>query len=58
MTFQEWLADFLNPAHILTEGIYNIFFEIIATWVFVRFAFKNLVKRQVAEELKKRGIED
>jgi hypothetical protein len=54
MTFNEWLADLLDPAHILTEGIYNIFFEIIATIIFVKLTLRKLIQRGVEKELERR----
>ena len=53
MTFEEWWLDFINPQHLLTEGIYNVVFEIIATYIFVRFSLKMLLRK----ELKKYGID-
>lgn len=53
MTFQEWLQDLVSPEHLLTETIYNVTFEIIATWVFVRLSLKKILKK----ELKKHGID-
>jgi hypothetical protein len=53
MTFNEWLWDLVNPANLLTESIYNIIFEVVATWIFVRFAMKKIIKK----ELKKYDIE-
>jgi hypothetical protein len=52
MTFQEWLSDLIAPEHLLTETIYNVTFEIIATVVFVKLSLKKILKK----ELKKHGI--
>lgn len=49
MSFQEWLQDLVSPEHLLTETIYNITFEIVATWVFVRLSLKKLIKRELSK---------
>jgi hypothetical protein len=52
MTLQEWWLDLINPQHLLTEGLYNVVFEIIATVIFVRVSLKKLLRK----ELEKYGI--
>jgi hypothetical protein len=49
MTFQEWFAQLTDPIALLTETIYNLLFEIVATYVFVRL----YMKRHVANEVKR-----
>jgi hypothetical protein len=57
MTFQEWFAQLTDPLSLLTETIYNLLFEIAATYVFVRLYMKkhvaNEVKRLLEEEKEK-----
>jgi hypothetical protein len=49
MTFQEWFAQLTDPLSLITETIYNLIFEILATYVFVRL----YMKKQVAAQVKK-----
>jgi len=59
MTFQEWFAQLTDPLSLLTETIYNLIFEIGATYVFVRLYMKkhvaNEVKRLLEEEKEKKN---
>ena len=49
MTFQEWFAQLIDPLSLITETIYNLIFEILATYVFVRL----YMKKHIANEVKK-----
>jgi hypothetical protein len=49
MTFQEWFAQLTDPLSLITETIYNLIFEILATYVFVRL----YMKKHIANEVKK-----
>jgi hypothetical protein len=53
MTIEQWWLDFSNPLHLLTEGIYNIGFEILATIVFVTLSLKPIVTKIVRKELER-----
>jgi len=52
MTIEQWWADLIDPTHLLTEGIYNILFELIATYIFVRLALKKIVRNIIEEQNK------
>lgn len=50
----QWLLDLLNPINLLTETIYNVTFELVATYLFVRYAMKSIVKKMIEEEKNKK----
>jgi hypothetical protein len=47
MTFQEWFMQLIDPLSLVTETIYNLLFEIAATYVFVRLYMKKHVQAEV-----------
>jgi hypothetical protein len=52
MTIEQWWMDLIDPTHLLTEGIYNVLFELVATYIFVRFALKGMVRKLIEEQNK------
>lgn len=53
MTTEQWWASLIDPTNLLTESIYNIMFELIATYVFVRLSLKKIVRKIIEEQNKK-----
>ena len=45
----DWLKSLLDPESLLIETIYNLSFELIATYIFVRFALKKIVTKIIKE---------
>lgn len=56
MTFTAWLLSLVDPLSLITETIYNITFELIATWFFVKFAMKKHVTKQIYKEIERLGL--
>lgn len=52
MTIEQWWASLVDPTNLLTESIYNITFELIATYVFVRLSLKKIVRKIIEEQNK------
>jgi hypothetical protein len=52
MTIEQWWMDLIDPTHLLTESIYNVLFELIATYIFVRLALKKIVRKIIEEQSK------
>jgi hypothetical protein len=50
MTFEQWWLDLLDPINLVTESVYNLIFELIATYIFVRLALKKIVKNILEEQ--------
>jgi len=48
----EWIKNLLDPANLLTETIYNVTFEILATYVFVRISLGKILDKKIKEYLK------
>jgi hypothetical protein len=49
----EWLHNLVDPLNLVTETIYNVTFELVATYLFVRYSMKSIVRKIVKEELEK-----
>lgn len=45
----EWLQSLLDPENLAIETVYNLTFELIATYIFVRFALKKIVTKIIKE---------
>ena len=54
----EWLQSLLDPESLVIETIYNLTFELIATYIFVRFALKKIVRNIIKENDAKRKTEE
>jgi hypothetical protein len=52
MTIEQWWASLIDPTNLLTESIYNIIFELIATYVFIRLSLKKIVRKIIEEQNK------
>lgn len=48
----ELLEDIFNPRSMLVEGVYNLTFEIVATFITYMFLFKPMMIKIVRKELK------
>ena len=52
MTIEQWWGSLIDPANLLTESIYNIIFEVVATYIFVRLSLTKIVRKIIEEQNK------
>jgi hypothetical protein len=53
LSYQEWITELLDIKNLSIEGVYNLTFEVIATWITYKLLFKPMIIKQVKKELEK-----